>query len=39
MNKFRVSLPALSKCDAQVLFKVLNAKSITKDTSITPRRK
>jgi hypothetical protein len=39
MNKFRVSLPALSKYDAQVIFQVLNARSMTKDTSIKPRRK
>jgi hypothetical protein len=39
MNKFRISLPALSKYVAQVIFQVLNARSITNDTSIKPRRK
>jgi len=39
MKKFRVSLPALSKYDAQVIFQVVNAKFTTKDTSIKPRRK
>jgi len=39
MNKFRVSLPAVPKYDAQVIFQVVNAKFVTTDTSIKPRRK